>query len=81
MKLKHVMYCSISPCGLSSEEQRVGFKGHGAVCGGRGFGEDQTDQHIQPTVARQRIAAAKQPGGEEQQAGEEELEERERGVG
>ncbi len=67
------VYCSISPCGLSSEEQWVGFKGHGAVCRGRGFGHDQTDQYIQAAVARQSITAAEQTSGEAQQAWEEEL--------
>lgn len=74
---KYLM-CTVvsSPCGLSGEEQRVGFKGHGAVCGGWGFGKDQTDQCIQATVARQGIATAEQPSGEAQQGGEEELKER-----
>lgn len=69
--------CCVSPCGLSREKQWVGFKSHGSVCGGWGFGEDQADEHIQATVARQGITAGEQGRSEAQQAGEEELEERE----
>jgi len=72
-------WCSISPCSLASEQQWVGFKGHGAICGGRSFGQDQTDQLVQATVARNRIAALKQAGCETQKAREEELGEGERG--
>lgn len=67
----------IWPCGLSGEEQRVGFKSHGAVCGGWGFGKDQADQHIKARVAGVRIATAEQAGNKAQHGGKEELEEEE----
>lgn len=66
----------LSP-GLSIEEQWVCFEGHGAVCGGRGFGQDQTDQRVQATVARARIITAQQLSSEAQHAGKEELRESE----
>lgn len=65
------------PCCLSSEEQRVGFKSHGAICGGRGFGKDQADQHIEARVVGARITAVEQARDEAQQGGKEELEEME----
>ena len=68
--------CCVSPCDLPREKQWVGFKSHGSVCWGWGFGEDQTDKHIQATVARQEITRGKQACSEAQQAGEEELAER-----
>lgn len=57
-----MIFLCIWPCGLSSEEQWVGFKSHGAVCGGWGFGKDQADQHIKARVAGVRIATAEQAG-------------------
>lgn len=70
-KIKNVL--GISPCGLSGEEQRVGFKSHGAICGGWGLGKDQADQYIKARVAGVRIVAAEQASDEAQQGGKEEL--------
>lgn len=64
---------NISPCDVAGEKKRVGFEGHGAIGGGRGFGEDQTDQHAQSAVARRGVSVCEQPGSEAEQAGEEEL--------
>lgn len=72
---KITIFQSKWPCCLSSEEQRVGFKSHGAICGGRGFGKDQADQHIEARVAGARITALEQARDEAQQGGKEELEE------
>lgn len=64
---------NISPGNLTGEQKWVGFKGHGAVGGGWGFGEDQLDQRVESAVPRRGVSTSQQPGGEAQQAGEEEL--------
>lgn len=64
---------NMSPGDLIGEQKRVGFKGHGAVGGGRSFGEDQIDQRVESAVPRRGVSTSQQPGGEAQQAGEEEL--------
>lgn len=64
------------PCVHSGEQQRVGFKGHGAICGGRGFREDELDQHLQTRVTRRGVFTQHQPSRKTQQTGEEKLEEK-----